>query len=68
MPTSKLALSVIVMLSLSACCTAPLTRPTVPRTPPYACLTDCPAMEKPVEGTDRAVRLWEYDMINLYGE
>ena len=68
MPTSRLAMIAAATLSLSACCTVPSMPQTIPRTPPYACLTDCPPLEKPVEGTDRAVRLWEYDTIERYGE
>ncbi len=62
-----LGLIVLGLTFLSACSTAPLMPPTVPRQVPEACLQVCPALPRPADGKDLTLRLWEYEVVDLYG-
>ena len=64
----NLALSVLVMLSLWGCSTTPSTAPTVKRQPPASCLTKCDPLTAPVDGSERSVRNWEYQVVEQYGQ
>ena len=64
----KLCLLVIVTLCISACLTTQSTPQTVRRVPPQVCVEQCPPLPKPENGSDRAVRVWEYDLIDAAGE
>lgn len=63
-----LILGVCVVLLLSGCSGTLSTQPTVPRIPPEACLRKCPELPKPADGKDLTIRLWEYEVIDLYGK
>ncbi len=65
---SNRMLPVIVTMCLSACSTTPLMPPTVQRVPPQACVSQCPPLPKPTDKSDRAIRVWEYDVIEAAGE
>ena len=64
----KLMLCVIGTLFLSACLTTQSTPPMVRRVPPQACVAQCSPLPKPTDKSDRAVRVWEYDVIEAAGE
>lgn len=66
MQVSKPSLIVVAMLSLSACCTEP-SMPRMLRQTPEACLKACPAVPLPADGSDRNIRLWEYEVIDAFG-
>ena len=66
MQVLKLSLIVAVMLSLSACCTTPSVPP-IPRQVPEVCLKACPTVPEPADGSDRSIRLWEYEVIDASG-
>lgn len=64
----KLVLIVVGMLNLSACSMLLSTPPTVHRQPPEACLLQCEPLPKPNDGRELTLRMWEYEMIELYGD
>lgn len=64
---SKRALIAAGMLSLSACSMLPSMPPTVPRQVPEACLRPCDSLPKPVDSRELTLRLWEYEVVELYG-
>ena len=64
----RLLLGVTVTLCLSACLTTQSTPQTVRRTLPQSCVSECPPLPKPVDGSDKAIRVWEYDLIDAAGE
>ena len=64
---SKPMLCVIGIAWLSACSTTPSTLPTA-RVPPQACVAQCSPLPKPTDKSDRAIRVWEYDVIEAAGE
>lgn len=66
MPPSKLAHLVIVTAFLSACSSAPSTL-RIQRMPPAACLTKSQPLPKPQDRSDRAIRVWEFDLIDIAG-
>lgn len=63
----KPTLLAIVMLSLSACSSIPSVSPTVKKTPPTSCLTQCDPMPEPLSGSDLDIRRWEYRAMEAYG-
>lgn len=64
----KQILLVSAMLSLSACSTRPLMPQTdIPKVPPAACLAECQPVPKPENGSDFALRIWEYELIDVAG-
>lgn len=67
MPLRKLALSALVMLSATACSSTPSVSVTVRKTPPASCLTQCDPMPVPLDGSDLAVRNWEYRAVESFG-
>lgn len=64
----KLGLSVLGILSVSACCTNPSTPPTVKVVPPASCLTQCDLLPYPVDGSDLSIRRWEYLSTEEFGK
>jgi hypothetical protein len=42
--------------------------PQIPRQPPVECLSKCPQLPRLQDGKDLTVRLWEYELIDMYGE
>lgn len=66
MQALKQSLVVFVILSLSACCTTQSV-PLTPRQIPEVCLKACPAVPVPADGSDRSIRLWEYEVIDAFG-
>ncbi len=62
----NLVLSVAVMLSLSACSTAPLLTPTVKRQPAPSCLTKCDPLPPLVDGSELSARRWEFEAIETF--
>lgn len=64
----NLALSVLAMLSLSACSTTPSIVPTVMPTPAPSCLTTCDPLTPPVDGSELSVRNWEFQTVEQYGQ
>ena len=64
----KLALSALVMLSLSACSSTPSVSVTVRKTPPASCLTQCDPLPEPLSGSDLAIRNWEYQATEAFGK
>lgn len=56
-----------VTLSLCACSWTQSVQPMVPRQVPEACLKHCQPLPAPKDGSDRAIRLWEYDIIDESG-
>jgi hypothetical protein len=53
---------------LSACSTMPSVAPTVKVQPATECLTKCPPLEKPLDGSELSVRRWEYQTVEQYGQ
>ena len=64
----NLALSVLVMLSLSACSTTPSVAPTMKSQPSSSCLMKCDPLTPPADGSELSVRNWEYQLIETYGQ
>lgn len=67
MRTLKLALIVGATLSLTACSWTQSMLQTVPRPVPEACLKRCQPSPAPKDGSDYAIRQWEYDIIDTFG-
>lgn len=65
---AKLALIAAATLCLCGCLTLPSPPPTVARQPPEACLKDCQMLPAPTGNDDAALRTWEYDVVDSYGE
>lgn len=64
----NLVLSVLAMLSLSACSTTPSVVPTVKPVPPATCLMQCDPLTAPVDGSELSVRNWEFQVVEQYGQ
>lgn len=63
-----LGLIVCAVMAQFGCSTTPYALPTVPRMPPQACLSKCPDLPLLADGKDLTVRLWEFDVIEFYGQ
>lgn len=64
----NLALSALVTMSVWGCSTTPSVAPTVKHQPPTSCLTKCDPLPSPVDGSERSVRSWEFDLIEAAGQ
>jgi len=63
-----IALSVCGLSAQGGCSTTSSTAPTVRRTPPPACLTDCDSLPRLLGAQDRDVKAWAARAAGAYGE